>query len=608
MSDLIVPGNTSRDSDVLLQEQTRDAAEVLYEKERLSYNTKIDRLFVTLFCIQWPAAIALAFFMTPFTWAGSNSSIHLHVYLAIGLGALATLFPLWLAWRRPGELITRHVIAASTMIFTALFIHLSGGRDEGHFHFFMMMAFVALYFDWKVILTAVAVGAIDHILRTLMFPMSVFGVLESPWFQLFRHVLWLIFEGSVLIYAAVMIDRDKHQSALQMTLIQLRESEIKTLMDEAEQNFATSRKKQEREVRDAVDAMRAIEREQSESAEAAALRDAEESKRLKKKVDELLVTVSRAAKGDLNAPVTIKGDDVIGQVGGAVEELLEALRRNVDQIGNSAYALSDAANNLNATSNGLTEDAVQISDEVKRLSGSAVKINDGVQNTATSTEQMNEAIREVSRCATEAEGVGQEAVKLASQATTTVKQLGTSSSAIGDVLKVITSIAEQTNLLALNATIEAARAGDAGKGFAVVANEVKELAKETAKATDEISTRISAIQSDARNAGDVIGQISAIIEQIENYSTTVASAVTEQTATTREISNNVSDSARGSADITKGIDVIAQKVSHALQSADHVNTSAASLNEIANRLNQLLSIYTTPSSTQVAPLGVVSSR
>ena len=608
MKDSIVPDNISQDSDLLSQEQTRNAADQLYKKERLIYNTKIDRVFVTLFCIQWPAAIALAFFMTPVTWAGSNSSTHLHVYLAIGLGALATLFPLWLAWRRPGELITRHVIAASTMIFTALFIHLSGGRDEGHFHFFMMMAFVALYFDWKVIMTAVAVGAIDHVLRTMMFPMSVFGVLESPWFQLFRHVLWLVFEGSVLVYAAVMIDRDKYQSALQMTLIKLKETEVKTLMDEAEQNFATSREKQEREVRDAVEAMRVIEKEQSETVEAVARRDAEDSVRLKNKVDQLLVTVSRAAKGDLNAPVTVKGDDAIGQVGSAVENLLQAMRRNVDQIGTSAHALSNAANGLNAASSDLTKDAEQITDEVERLSGSAVKINDGVQNTATSTEQMNEAILEVSRCATEAEGVGQEAVNLASQATSTVQQLGASSSAIGDVLKVITSIAEQTNLLALNATIEAARAGDAGKGFAVVANEVKELAKETAKATDEISTRISAIQSDARNAGDVIGQISAIIEQIENYSTTVASAVTEQTATTRAISNNVGDSARGSADITEGIDVIAQKVAHARQSADQVYASAATLKEIANRLNQLLSIYTTPSSTKTASLGVVKSR
>jgi len=597
MSNSIASQGENQNVDTLFDQQAQNDADVLYEEERQVYHAKIDKIFIALFCMQWPAAIALAFFMTPTTWAGSNSSIHLHVYMSVGLGALATLFPLWLAWRRPGEAVTRHVIAASTMIFTALFIHLSGGRDEGHFHFFMMMAFVTLYFDWKVVLTAIVVGALDHALRTLMFPMSVFGVLESPWFQLFRHVLWVGFEGSVLLYASVLIDGDKHRSASQLAVSRLREKQINTLLDE-NKLVTEEREEKGREASEAAEARCAIEQKQRDIADAAALQEAEDAQNLKQQVNALLVTVSEAARGNLDAQITVKGDDAIGQVGIALEKLLESMRSNFDLIRVNAHALSDAASDLKATSTDVGKDAVEASQQVERLSGSARQINDGVQNTATSTEQMNKAIREVSRCASEAVSVGQEAVNLASKATTTVEQLSASSSGIGDVLKVITNIAEQTNLLALNATIEAARAGDAGKGFAVVANEVKELAKETAKATEDISIRIAAIQADANDAGDVIGQISRIIEQIENYQTTVSAAVEEQTAKTREISNNVRSSAKGSDDVSQGIAMIAEKVSNSRRSAEHVDASAVTLKEIVNRLNQLLSIYSTQSASQ----------
>ncbi len=192
-------------------------------------------MFIGLFAVQWPVAILLALYMTPTTWAGNQSSTHLHVYVAIGLGALLTLFPAWLAWRRPGEAITRYVIGASTMLFTAIFIHLSGGRDEGHFHFFVMISFVALYFDWRVVLTAIIVGALDHILRTILFPMSVFGVLQSPWFQLLRHVGWVVFEGSVLVYACLLIDADKRRAASQLSISLQRQMQNKQLLEQNEQ-------------------------------------------------------------------------------------------------------------------------------------------------------------------------------------------------------------------------------------------------------------------------------------------------------------------------------------------------------------------------------------
>lgn len=581
-------------------EETKTSAEEIYTQGQKVFHARIDRFFLVLFCVQWPIAIAMAFYMTPTTWAGSSSSIHLHVYMAVGLGGLITLFPAWLVWKRPGETVTRHVIGASTMLFTALFIHLAGGRDEGHFHFFMMMAFVALYFDWKVVLTAIVVGAVDHVFRTALFPMSVFGVMESPWFQLFRHVLWVVFEGAVLLYACFGIDGDKRSAALQLALSQERDGENKALLKRNEE-VSVQRERGEREAAKLAEEKQHAEISQREAAEGAMRREKEMAVQQSAQVEELLGSVKLAESGRLGAIVSVNGEDSIGQVGQGLERLLDSLRTNFEEIGDNTRTLSDAAKDLAGTSHKLGHDASETSDMVASVAQSANSISEGVQNTSESTEQMNIAIREVSRCASEAVTVGQEAVELASQANTTVKQLGESSSGIGNVLKVITSIAEQTNLLALNATIEAARAGEAGKGFAVVANEVKELAKETAKATEEISTRIAAIQSDAKNAGDVISQIGDIIEQIDSYQATVAAAVEEQTATTREISNNVKASAKGSQDISQHITDIEKRSNNTKIRARQVDESAAALNDIAHRLTELLMTYSTEKESESTP-------
>lgn len=568
------------------------AAEVdkTYRQTLQAFHARIDKMFILLFMVQWPAAVLLAFYMTPTTWAGTQSSTHLHVYLAIGLGGLITLFPAWLAWQRPGAVVTRHVIGAATMLFTAIFIHLSGGRDEGHFHFFMMMAFVALYFDWRVILTAVVVGAVDHVLRTALFPMSVFGVLESPWFQLFRHVGWVVFEGVVLLFAARLIDTDKRRAATELVLGRHREAENERLLSLNEQ-ARLERETREREAAELLEEKRLAERQKLEVARESVKREQEAAELLQTQVESLLESVRQAENGNLLTRISVTGDDSVGQVGQGLQRLLASFSLAFREIGANTRTLSEAADELAMTSRELGDDAAETSTRVERVAGSADSINLGVQSAAASTGEMSDAIREVSRCASEAVSVGQDAVTLADQANATVQQLGLSSTGIGDVLKVITSIAEQTNLLALNATIEAARAGEAGKGFAVVANEVKDLAKETARATDEISTRIAAIQADAGNAGSVIAQISDIIQQIDSYQSTVAAAVEEQTATTREISENVSASARGSAEISEHIADIASRVENTKCGAQQVDASVASLHGIVSRVKELVQVY-----------------
>jgi methyl-accepting chemotaxis protein len=187
--------------------------------------------------------------------------------------------------------------------------------------------------------------------------------------------------------------------------------------------------------------------------------------------------------------------------------------------------------------------------------------------------------------------VAKNAVSVAHSTNQTVTKLGESSQEIGKVIKVITSIAQQTNLLALNATIEAARAGEAGKGFAVVANEVKELAKQTASATEEIGRKIEAIQLDTKGAVGAIGEIGSIIDQINDISNSIASAVEEQTVTTNEIGRSVAEAARGTGDIARNISGVAEAAHNTTRGASDSQRAAAELSRMAAQLQGVVGRY-----------------
>jgi len=268
-------------------------------------------------------------------------------------------------------------------------------------------------------------------------------------------------------------------------------------------------------------------------------------------------------------------------------------KKAAEAVAQISEGLASASEELTATSQQMSANAEETSAQTNVVSTGAQQVHKNLQTVATGTQEMGANIQEIARNAHESAKVATGAVKVADETNRIVSKLGTSSTAIGEVIKVITSIAQQTNLLALNATIEAARAGEAGKGFAVVAHEVKELAKKTAAATEDISRKIEAIQGDANGAVAAISQISEIIKQVNEISNAIATAVEEQNATTAEMTRNVGEAARGSAQITRNISGVAEAAQITARGADDSLKAAQSLSKMSADLRELLRTFGT---------------
>lgn len=288
------------------------------------------------------------------------------------------------------------------------------------------------------------------------------------------------------------------------------------------------------------------------------------------------------------ADIEVRAHDEIGDAGAALNTMKNNLHEVIQSIAGSALQVGSASEELNTTSQQITANSEETSAQADVVSKAAQAVSQNLQTVATGAEEMGASIKEIAKNATEAAKVATSAVKVAEATTATVSKLGESSSEIGKVIKVITSIAQQTNLLALNATIEAARAGEAGKGFAVVANEVKELAKETAKATEDISNKIEAIQSDTKAAVDAIASISGVINQINEISGTIATAVEEQNATTNEMSRNVTEAAQASGEITSNIAGVAEAAQSTTRGATDTQKASQQLVETSAQLRRLV--------------------
>jgi methyl-accepting chemotaxis protein len=318
-------------------------------------------------------------------------------------------------------------------------------------------------------------------------------------------------------------------------------------------------------------------------------RDAED---LRGKVDSILGAVHAAATGDLTCSVGVTGTGAIGQLASELSGFFEDLRQSIGDIAGHADTLAAAAEELAAVNRTVSANAANTNTEAQVVHSASEEVARNIQTVAAGTEEMGASIREIAKNAADAAKVAGEAVHVAERATGMMSRLGDSSQEIGKVLKLITSVAQQTNLLALNATIEAARAGEAGKGFAVVAKEVKDLAKETARATEEIGQRIEAIQGDTTRAQGAIREIGAIITRINDIQTIIAGAVEEQTATTNEMGRNISGAARGASEIKDTIGRVAQATQATSESTGNSERATSELAAMAADLRRLVSRFT----------------
>jgi methyl-accepting chemotaxis protein len=296
----------------------------------------------------------------------------------------------------------------------------------------------------------------------------------------------------------------------------------------------------------------------------------------------------RVASGDLTETPVPAGNDEVSIADAALAEAVENTRGAVEALTHGSTTLTALSADLNRTAVKLSASNNESAQQASRVAAAADDISTNVQTVAAGSQEMGQAIQEIATNATDAARVAAQAVDSAESTSLVVGRLGEASAEIASVVQAITAIAEQTNLLALNATIEAARAGESGKGFAIVANEVKELARQTAQATEDIVQKVQTIQSDTSAAVAAISEISEVIDEISTYQNTIAAAVEEQTAVTGEMSRNVSGAAAGSGEIAANVALVARATEQTSAELAEVGAAAVALDASSQELQNVV--------------------
>ena len=475
-----------------MNDKIKERTAALFDEHMFQTYSRVDKLFAYLMILQWAGAIVLALVVSPKTWAGETSQPHVHLYAALIMGGLLTAMPVFLAFKRPGQALTRHVIVACQVLFSALLIHLTGGRIETHFHLFGSFAFIAFYKDWKVVISATVIAAVDHALRGIFWPQSIFGVITASEWRVVEHAAWLIFEVFILVKGCLQQRNEIKEIAENQALAEAKSKEAEELLDK----FRTEKK--------AADKNRAqLEQTMRESEE--------QHEYLHDCVDELLAGMNRFSNGDLDVQVTPRRDDEIGKLFKGFNSTIRTFKQILAGVVSSVGVSTSVSGQLAELTDKLSGSVASQLAEADDVGSTIERMSQGALDSAKEAQESSEMMRQNGLLARDGDAIVKKTVnkirsiaEVVDQSVGTISDLGKTSERIGEIIVVIHDIADQTNLLALNAAIEAARAGEQGKGFAVVADEVRKLAERTSNATEEIGSIIRTIQTETHNATESI--------------------------------------------------------------------------------------------------------
>ena len=317
------------------------------------------------------------------------------------------------------------------------------------------------------------------------------------------------------------------------------------------------------------------------------------SRSITKPIGQTVHMIKGLEQGDLTNRLKLNRGDEIGQMGDAMDNFAENLAELVENIRGSSSQVSDSSTNLTEISHVMASGSEENAAQANNVSSAAEQLSGNVNSVATAVEEMSATIKEITSTVAKSSATTEQAVERSSKASEVVRALSSSSDSIGRITELINSIAAQTNILALNATIEAARAGDAGKGFAVVANEVKDLAKETSQATEEIVAQIGEMQGNARDAVSAIDEIGSVMSEVNTYAATVSAAIEEQSSTTSEIARSMNEAAMGVKDIVSNVTGVAESAMENSKKFSETKDAADVLTIVSSRLAELVATFKT---------------